>query len=338
MRAILLTGVVLVAARAGLSAQDPLGAAKELYASAAYEDALTALNSVDGNSTAPDIARQADEYRAFSLYALGRTREAESVAESMIRKAPLLRLDAADVSPRIEMMFANVRKRLLPSLIRERFRVARAALDQKSFSDAEPPLTEARLLITDAEKLGVKDDGLVDLSVLVDGFLQLIRSVAEQQASPRSAATVTARATDAGTASRPGAPPPETAVRSETAVRPASTPAAAPSAPVSQSPVAVSGQRVYSIEDEDVSPPVALDQRMTAVTMEMTQMAKALHVSGVLEVLIDESGLVVDATIRQSVNVGFDNAVLRSARRWKYRPALKNGVPVRYIKTLAVVP
>ena len=36
-------------------------------------------------------------------------------------------------------------------------------------------------MIAEAEKLGVKDDGLADLSVLVDGFLQLIESSADQQ-------------------------------------------------------------------------------------------------------------------------------------------------------------
>ena len=50
----------------------------------------------------------------------------------MIRREPLARLDAADASPRLETMFSDVRKRLLPSLIRERFRTARSALDQKS--------------------------------------------------------------------------------------------------------------------------------------------------------------------------------------------------------------
>ena len=72
--------------------------------------------------------------------------------------------------------------------------------------------------------------------------------------------------------------------------------------------------------------------------MEMTLMVKALHTTGVLDIVIDETGRVVDATIRRSVNVGFDNVVLRSARRWKYRPAMKDGVPVRYLKTLALVP
>jgi TonB family protein len=72
--------------------------------------------------------------------------------------------------------------------------------------------------------------------------------------------------------------------------------------------------------------------------MEMTQVVKSLHITGLLDIIIDETGRVVDATIRRSVNVGFDSAVLRSARRWKYRPAMKAGVPVRYVKTLALVP
>ena len=82
--------------------------------------------------------------------------EAESVAESIIRKEPLTTLDAADASPRLELMFSNVRKRLLPSLIRDRFRTARSALDQKNLAEAEPLLVEARLMIAEAEKLGVR--------------------------------------------------------------------------------------------------------------------------------------------------------------------------------------
>ena len=150
MRAIHIVAVLLVAARAGfaVAAEDPLSAAKDLYASAAYEDALSALSRMDIESSAPDIARQANEYRAFCLYALGRTHEAESIAEAMIRQGPLLPLSTADASPRIEAMFVDVRKRLLPSLIRERFRTAKSALDPNSFGLAEPPLTEARLMRT----------------------------------------------------------------------------------------------------------------------------------------------------------------------------------------------
>ena len=332
MKAILITiGIALIApamiaAAAQESARDPLSAAKELYASAAYEDALTALTDIADKSPSPDAARQVDEYRAFCLYALGRTREAESVAETMIRREPLVRLDSADVSPRIESMFSDVRKRLLPSLIRERFRVARSAVDQKNYGKAEAPLTEARLMIVEAEKLEIKDDGLGDLSVLVDGFLQLIRSTTEQQAAPKQAPVVAA----APQPSAPVAAPPQLPAPEP----PAKTTPSSPQSPVS----ANTGQRVYSLDDEDVTPPVAIDQRMPAIPMEMSMMVKALHTTGVLDVVIDEKGDVVDATIRRSVTVGFDSAVLRSARRWKYRPATRNGMAVRYLKTIALVP
>ena len=51
MRTTVIVGVVLMAAAAGLTAQDPLSAAKEQYASAAYEDALSTLNRLDGTYT-----------------------------------------------------------------------------------------------------------------------------------------------------------------------------------------------------------------------------------------------------------------------------------------------
>ena len=79
-----------------------------------------------------------------------------------------------DVSPRIETMFSDVHNKLSIGSSASGFGPRNPALNRKSFSDAEPPLTETRLMIVEAEKLGVKDDGLGDLSVLVDGFLQLM--------------------------------------------------------------------------------------------------------------------------------------------------------------------
>ena len=340
MRATFIVGIVLLAAGAGLGAQDSLSTAKDLYASAAYEDALSTLTRMDGGSNAPEVTRQVDQYRAFCLYALGRTGEAESIAESMIRREPLARLDA-DASPRLELMFADVRRRLLPALIRERFRTARSAVDQKSFSTAEPPLTEARLMLAEAEKLGVKDEGLGDLSVLVDGFLQLIRSAAEQRASAQLAAAAADPSTTAASAPAPrsAAPLPPAPLAP---TRPASAPPASDTASralnVARAPAAATGPRVYSVDDEGVSPPVALEQRIPAMTNEMQLVTKALKSTGILDVVIDETGRVVDATIRQSMNSSFDTLVVRTARRWKYRPAMKDGVPVRFVKTLVLVP
>ena len=311
MKAIVVVGLLMVAARAGLGAQDSLNAAKDLYASAAYEDALSTLIRLTEGSSAPDIARQVDEYRAFCLYALGRTGEAESVAESIIRREPLMKLDAADASPRLELMFSNVRKRLLPALIRDRFRTARSALDQKNLSAAEPQLVEARLMIAEAEKLGVKDDGLADLTVLVDGFLQLVRTTAEQRPAPLPAVAT---------------PPDAPGLAARQKVEPLPVPSA------------VNSLRVYTVDDVDVKPPVVLSQRMPSMTSEMLRVIKAVNTNAILDVLIDEKGDVMDAIVRKSLNPSFDNLMAGAARRWKYTPAMKDGVAVRYTKTVVLIP
>ena len=326
MRTIVIVGALLLAMGAALGAQDLLSAARDQYASAAYEDALTTLSRLDGE-VAPDVARQADEYRAFCLYALGRNREAESVAESLIRKGPLVRLEAADASPRLESMFSDVRKRLLPSLIRERYRVARAAVDQKSFSAAEPSLAEAHRMIAEAERLGVKDDGLADLSVLVDGFLQLIKSNADQRAASQQTPAAVVPNAPAAVPGRPAAPSPSS-VRAE---------APAPAAAGATKAAAVVPQ-VYSAVDEGITPPVVIEQKMPPMTAEMQRVAKTIKAKGMLDLVIDESGRVVDATVRQSMNSAIDALVVRAARNWKYQPAMKDGAPVRYSKTLLLVP
>jgi TonB family protein len=330
MKATLIAGLVLVATQVGIGAQDTLTAAKDLYASAAYEDALSTLTRLtEGGGAAPDIARQVDEYRAFCLYALGRTDEAESVAETMIRREPMMKLDSPDVSPRLEVMFSTVRKRLLPSLIRERFKTARTALEQKNLKEAEPQLVEAKLMIADAEKLAIKDEGLADLSVLVDGFLQLVRSTADQRQAtaqpatanmPQESPAVTAPAATGPAPRRTEAAPAPAPGRTEAAPAPAGAP------------------RVYTVDDVGVVPPAVINQRMPAMTPDLVRITKAMNTSAVVEIVIDEKGDVVDATIIKSVNTSFDNIVIGAARRWKYRPALKDGVAVRYVKTLILVP
>jgi protein TonB len=77
---------------------------------------------------------------------------------------------------------------------------------------------------------------------------------------------------------------------------------------------------------------------MPAMTVELQAITKASKSTGAIDVVIDETGRVVDATIRQSLNSSFDLLIVRSARNWKYRPAMKDGTPVRYRKTLLLVP
>ena len=330
LQTLIVTAVVAIASAVLRSAQDPLSAAKDLYASAAYEDALSTLSRINADGAAPDLSRQVDEYRAFCLYALGRTREAETVAETLIRRQPLARLDAADASPRLESMFSDVRRRLLPSLIRDEFRAARLSIDDKAYNAAEPRLTDARQMIQEAQRLGVKDDGLPDLSVLVDGFLGLIQSAADQRtAQPAAAALVATAAT--GLAERSNVASPAAPSRP---VATATSPESHPSAAARAADAGLS----YTIDDEGVTPPLTIQQRMPAMPMQLQTITRAVHARGLLDIVIDENGRVTDARIRQSLNAAFDSLVLRSARAWKYQPATKDGVPVRFVKTILLVP
>jgi len=323
MRAIVVV-VGLVAASAAASAdQDPLNIAKDLYASAAYEEALSTLSRLtDARAGMSGVARQADQYRAFCLYALGRVSEAESVAESLIRREPLLQLDGADASPRIEAMFVSVRKRILPGLIRDQYRETRAFIDQKQYAAAEPRLADVRRLLAEAQRLGAWDEALADLTELVDGFLTLARSQAVPAPLPATAAT--------------SVPPPSAPAPSAPA---ASEPARATAAP--EPPRAVAGEpigepRIYHIEDADVRPPVVIFQTAPGASTELLTVVRALRKQMVLNILIDETGSVQKADVRGSIHPSYDSMLLRAARTWKYRPAMKNGAAVKYEKTVII--
>jgi len=291
--------VSLLCAAASAAAQnDPLQAARDLYASAAYEEALSELVRVKSSVTAPDAAREVDQYRAFCLVALGRTAEAEALAEAVVRDDPMMPVDRLDVSPRIEAMFATVRKRVLPRVIREEYRTARSLVGEKS-PDAESRLTHVHRLLTEAEKIGAWDETLADLRTLVDGFLELSHGAASD--SPPAAARAAVEAAD--TTQPP--PPPDL-------------------------------QAVYRQDDAAVLPPVTVSQAAPQVPPALLYIVKSLHRSGIVEVVIDEHGSVQDVAVRQSVNAAYDSLVVAAARTWKYRPATRNGVPVRFVKSVVV--
>jgi len=308
MKPIALIASLVIASTAVIRAdgvEDSLRAAKDLYASAAYEDALSMLSRLTDASAAANVASQVDQYRAFCLFALGRTGEAESIAESIIRRDPLTRLDSADASPRVETMFSRVRQRLLPSLIREQLRTARAGVDEKNFAAAEPRLMAARRMLDEASALGVTDEGLNDVRMLVDGFLQLIRASTDQRAAGQ-VATADGHANPAPRESQ-----------------------AAPSAAAS-----AAAAQPYLGYEAGVSPPVPIAQRMPGVPATMMRVLSGK--TGVLQVLIDEKGEVRDVIVRESVHPSFDRLMIDAARSWKYRPAMKDGVPVSFLKTIGV--
>ena len=264
MKAVLVVGLMVVAAASAEARQDQLDAAKDPYASAAYEEALSTLSRLsEGGVAAPAVARQVDEYRAFCLYALGRTAEAELMAGSIIRREPLAELNSADASPRVEAMFAGVRKRILPSLIRDQDRKILGLITDKQFAAAEPRLAEVRSLLTTAERIGAWDERLADISVLVDGFLALARANAS--------------------------PAPAVAAVNETTAAPAPL-ASIPAESVPEASGTIGEPPTYSVEDADVRPPIPIFQRVPTVPAELLTILRTSRKPMMLAVTIDENG------------------------------------------------
>src|SRR5438128_1005163 len=126
--------VGLIAATAIASAQESLAAARDLYASAAYEDALAVLNRLRGSDHPADEARSIEQYRAFCLLALGRTDEAERAIEAVVSAQPSYHPSESEVSPRLRSLFADVRRRMLPTIIQDRYAQAKASFDRKEYA------------------------------------------------------------------------------------------------------------------------------------------------------------------------------------------------------------
>src|SRR5690242_9899034 len=90
--------IITVGLAAPVAAQieNQLGAAKELYASARYDEALSVLNNL--RSGDPTDRRSVEQYRSLCLLALGRATEAESAIAAFVTADPTYRPGESDWS------------------------------------------------------------------------------------------------------------------------------------------------------------------------------------------------------------------------------------------------
>jgi TonB family protein len=111
-----------------------------------------------------------------------------------------------------------------------------------------------------------------------------------------------------------------------------------PAEAASGQPPAVAQERVpdiiYTSEDADVIPPVAKSQKMP--TWRPSPNEAVQQFTGVLRLLIDSTGTITSASMPDSTSTQYDQLLLRAARDWKFSPARKNGVPVRYLLLIEV--
>jgi hypothetical protein len=274
-------------------------AAKKLYAAGEYEQALTRLTT----ATAEGGAAEVNQYRALCLLALGRAEEAEQSLEELVTQQPLFTMTELDVSPRLVTMFHQVRRRLLPAATRDLYAKARISYEQKLYAKASAQLKDLLRLLAD-EDLGSEATSLADLRIIAEGFLKLSEiEIAAAAKAEADAAEKQKAAEAAAELARRQAEPPEV--------------------------------RIYTEDDKDVTPPVTIDQKLPPWNPQ-TPAAAMLGYRGVLRIVIDEQGKVEQASLVERVLESYDPLLIAAARQWTFRPARRDGQPVKYQRLIGI--
>jgi hypothetical protein len=313
--------------------QETMAAARQLYGAAAYDEALAALDRLKASGApASSDGHSIDTYRALCQLALGRSADAERTIETLVRSDPSYRPNDAEASPRVLSVFADVRRKTVPARAQERYLTGKAAFDRKDYTAALEDFN-AVLQWIDAPDLAsaVGQPPLSDLRTLAVGFRDLTKvAMAPPPPPPAPAApapaVTTAPATVSGSA--PAAAPAKSAASAAT---PTSGPAAG-NVPVPSGLKPV----YYKAEDSDVTPPVAISQRLPSWPAAMPIPLGGAS-RGVLEVLISENGSVESARPLRTTVAFFDQRLVEEAMKWKFKPATKDGVPVRYCRLVQVM-
>jgi TonB family protein len=174
---------------ASAQTSDALQQIKSLYASAAYEDALSAIARAQASGRRVEF----EQYRVFCLVALGRTAEAEKAIASVVQADPSFVPDSREMSPRIRDLFAKTRRALVPEIAHRLYVEARESLDRHDKAAATAKFEAVVRLIesaTDAKapESGADEPLLSELRLLASGFLDLSRAT-EARAEPKPAGT-----------------------------------------------------------------------------------------------------------------------------------------------------
>jgi protein TonB len=299
----------MMTAASPAAAQDSLDRAREYYESAAYEEALQVLQTLNASPEAPtEIAA----YKVFCLVALGRSDEATEAVQSIVRRDPLFRPSEAQASPRVRTFFDNIRRPLLPELVRVLYANGKTAFDRKDMQEAASEFGRVLGLLDELGSTG--DQGFSDLRTLAQSFRDLAQLA--MTAPAPSAPPVSAAAT-----------PAETAAASEAS-------SSAPKDTLADEPTTAGrtttgGARVYGPSDLGVTKPLAITRPLPSWQPRNAIEAKQSF-RGIVEVEVDEQGNVSSVVIRRPVHPAFDPVLIDAMRTWKFRPASKDGVAVKY--------
>ncbi len=303
LRLALALSLLVVGAHSAFGQEMTLASARQLYGSAAYDEALSVLDRL--RTSAPPASADAlavDQYRAFCLMALGRQTDAVRAIEAVVLADPFYVPNESDVAPRVVSAFRDARRRLLPAVAQQRYIEAKTAYDRKDYGAALSGF-DAALRMAEAPDLAeaATQPPLSDVRMLAAGFRDLARAAAAPPPPPP--------------------PPPQ----------PKPEPKAAAAPPPSAPPKAF-----YTTDDQGVVAPVTISQRLPRWPSNLPASFLPRGKQAIVEVVINERGSVDAAVIRQATVSVYDELLLNEAKTWRYKPATKDNVPVKFMKMVQV--
>lgn len=306
--------LLLVSTAVQARIQGTLESAVDLYAAAAYDDALAMLDRLPAEGLDPAARVSAAHYRMLCLLALGRIDDAERVVASLLEVHPTYLISDDDTSPRVMKVFLDARRRALPGVVRQRYEQARKLYADRDYAGAATDFAVIRTLLADSE-LTATDGRLADLGQLAAGFEDLSRAAiaaAEARAIEAKAAADAAAEAQQAEAARATAPPPVPA----------------------QPPEPADG--IYGIDDRGVVPPVAIRQELRRWPGSIPPPLSGTPL-GDVRLVVDETGAVIDAVVVVSISAFYDMVVMESVKTWRYRPATKAGRPVKFRRVVSLL-
>ena len=171
----------LIASAPLARAADDAGAAtltnaQGLYAQAAYEQALALLERLDPKTSASLAEGQAIwRYRALCLIALGRSADAESAIEEMVRVDPGADVDE-ELPPRLQGLVKGVRARVVRNVVRLGYERGRDLYGRSEHAAAAAEFERVIALLDDRTLSLTKEPSFADVRLLADGFLRLAKA------------------------------------------------------------------------------------------------------------------------------------------------------------------
>jgi hypothetical protein len=235
----LFAAATLIFTAAPARAQASLVKAKELYASANYDEALTMLNSLGSAEGGSDDAAAVAMYRVLCLVAIGRSADVDAAIERLVSQYPLYRPPSDELSPRMRTAISSARLKALPAMVQKRYAEAKTAYDSGDFANAGSGFKWVLSALADPDIAYLAGQSpLADIKVLASGFVDLsAKAMAPPPPAPVPVAVV--------------APPP-------------------PSAPTRDL------KRIFTPEDSDVVAPVTVRQTMPRFPGALTTQASGV--------------------------------------------------------------